>query len=276
MRYVCLGDRQTDPALRRQPCDPVRASPACVTGGRTLASVPAGLTRREIDDLGRRLRNDPMSAADRSLLERFRRAHDDPLASVADVLTGEFEATPGVKFGTRIKTVGTIIEKLVRQPELPLSQMQDIAGARIAADISREEQDAIAARVVELWPDHPRLRDRRAQPSHGYRAVHVIVKEQGCRVEIQIRTRYQNIWAQVMERIADEWGRQIRYGELPTDPEEAMSAVYPTTTRREIVANLIMLSELIAADEGMGAFMPPEVSANLSERMSGLARAFSA
>src|SRR2546426_4554058 len=44
-------------------------------------------------------------------------------------------------------------------------------------------------------------------------------RTRGQRVEIQVRTERQNRWAQIVERLADKWGRQIRYGGDPTDFE---------------------------------------------------------
>ena len=60
--------------------------------------------------------------------------------------------------------------------------------------------------------------DRRAKPSFGYRAVHVVVKVDGLPVEVQLRTSLQDRWAQIVERMADSWGRQIRYGQKPDEP----------------------------------------------------------
>jgi hypothetical protein len=34
-------------------------------------------------------------------------------------------------------------------------------------------------------------------------------------VEIQVRTTLQDLWAQAVERLADEVGREIRYGGVP-------------------------------------------------------------
>jgi hypothetical protein len=58
MRYVYLGDRLTDPALRGQPCDPVRrADGRCIRGrGAMLVTFPDGLARVVI---ARRLRLTP-------------------------------------------------------------------------------------------------------------------------------------------------------------------------------------------------------------------------
>ena len=40
------------------------------------------------------------------------------------------------------------------------------------------------------------------------------------RAEIQIRTRLQGLWANVYEKLADAFGREIRYGLLPDDAEQ--------------------------------------------------------
>lgn len=83
------------------------------------------------------------------------------------------------------------------------------------------------------------MKDRRAEPSFGYRAVHVIVKVRGRPVEIQVRTRLQDLWAQIVERLADEWGRGIRYGEPPSDPTRRLREM----TRQEFVDRVMQLAE---------------------------------
>ena len=54
--------------------------------------------------------------------------------------------------------------------------------------------------------------DRRAAPSYGYRAVHIVVKISGKLVEIQIRTLLQHLWAEVSERLSDVLDPEIKYG----------------------------------------------------------------
>ncbi len=117
------------------------------------------------------------------------------------------------------------------------------------------EQELVLSRVFELWPD-ARLIDRRDEPMHGYRAVHVVPRVDGCFVEIQIRTGLQNVWAQLFEALGDSWGRQIRYGEPPNDPEAPADQVAagPTSlvTRGEMVAYIRGgLSASIARWEGL-------------------------
>lgn len=54
--------------------------------------------------------------------------------------------------------------------------------------------------------------DRRQQPSHGYRAMHVIVSCRGKMIEIQVRTSLQQIWAELSEKFSDIVGPAIKYG----------------------------------------------------------------
>lgn len=124
---------------------------------------------------------------------------------------------------SRTKTTGVLIDKL-RREHSSLKSVQDIAGTRIICD-DRDEQDDIVARVVAAFADGsrpPKVKDRRQAPSHGYRAVHVIGTVEDLPVEIQVRTGRQDRWAQIVESLGDRWGRQIRYGESPPQPDLAI------------------------------------------------------
>ncbi len=147
------------------------------------------------------------------LLGEFLIAFNGAMAAVADGLRGI-----GLMPTTRLKTSGTIIDKLKRQPHLDLNTIRDLAGARVVQRMSLDEQDAVAGRMAALWPD-TRIIDRRAQPSWGYRAIHLVPRVEGCQVEVQLRTLYQDTWAQVMESLGDLWGRDIRYGGQPDVPD---------------------------------------------------------
>lgn len=54
--------------------------------------------------------------------------------------------------------------------------------------------------------------DRRANPSYGYRAVHVICQVGDRWVEVQIRTELQHWWAQLSEKLSDIRDPKIKYG----------------------------------------------------------------
>ncbi len=121
------------------------------------------LSRSQIDQLGRRLRKtNPTTVEDLRLLEQVRILYEDSLTAVITVLTDL-----GLEPGSRMKTTGTIIEKLRRSPTMALSRMQDVAGARVVAEMNREEQDRLVERIVRRFDD-VEVNDRRANPSFGY------------------------------------------------------------------------------------------------------------
>lgn len=146
----------------------------------------------------------------------------------------------------RAKTTQTIIEKLRREQAMALARMQDLAGIRVVGAMTLEDQDGLAAEIAARFPADPREArtvDRRARPSYGYRAVHVIVSLDGVTIEVQVRTALQHLWADLMERLADTYGRQIRYGEPPIPP--------PGVSQRKaetFVGLMAALSEFLADD----------------------------
>jgi hypothetical protein len=151
----------------------------------------------------------------------------------------------------RIKTTGTLVDKLRREPHLKLKTIRDVAGARIVIDGGRWEQDRVAERITEAFADCPKapdLIDRREKPSHGYRAVHVVVYEDGTPVEIQIRTELQDVWAQITEKLGDMWGRGLRYGlgpDQPDAPADPSGAEPERMTRAYVVELMGQLADTI-------------------------------
>jgi hypothetical protein len=97
-----------------------------------------------------------------------------------------------------------------------------------------DQQDELARKIIELWPE-AQLIDRRVNDSHGYRAVHLVPKIGRCSVEIQLRTMWQDTWAQLMESYGDAWGRAIRYGGDPDEPGVIVTESDPPMTRRQAV-----------------------------------------
>jgi hypothetical protein len=94
--------------------------------------------------------------------------------------------------------------------------MQDIGGVRAVRDFSLDEQDTLVRQIMSAFPGAVKD-DRRDGGQLGYRAVHVIVKQDDCWIEVQVRTEMQNLWAQVSELIGDILGSGIKYGPGPDD-----------------------------------------------------------
>lgn len=113
--------------------------------------------------------------------------------------------------GRPAKSTTSVIEKLRRESiRFRLTQMQDIAGCRlIVPDIAAQETAVEHLRHLFEQCD---VVDRRDRPSHGYRAVHVIVTRGGKLIEIQVRTSLQHLWAELSEKLSDVEDPAIKYG----------------------------------------------------------------
>ena len=155
------------------------------------------------------MRESALTEADLELLDRYRRSFGDVYDHVAGTIRGKLSLAPT---GRSAKSTASVIEKL-RRESIRLSQMQDLAGCRIVVN-DLEEQDKAVAAVREAFADAVEI-DRRSKPSHGYRAVHVVVREAGRAVEIQIRTKLQHLWAEFSEKVADSVDPRLKYGEGP-------------------------------------------------------------
>ena len=171
----------------------------------------AALSKTQIDRLGDRLRRGPPSEADLRLLDEYRLSFGDAYDAIIRTMRERLHLEPT---GRTAKTPSSIAEKL-RRESIRLSQIQDIAGCRIIVpDVFT--QDHITVLLRDTFPE-TRVMDRRKNPSHGYRAVHVIVITQGASVEIQVRTALQDLWAELSERLSDVVDSSIKYG--GGDPE---------------------------------------------------------
>jgi len=153
-------------------------------------------------------------------------------------------ASHDIELSGRLKNTGTIIEKLMRD-KTALGKMQDIAGLRVVlGQGGRAEQNQIADELSRReWLCEAERIDRRSDPRFGYRAVHVVGHVDGYFLEIQIRTMLQHRWAVVFERLADEWGRGMRYGDPP--PDEALKIAGASVSAREVDRYMKELADYI-------------------------------
>jgi ppGpp synthetase/RelA/SpoT-type nucleotidyltranferase len=200
------------------------------------------LTVSAINRLSTRIRkSDVLSTGDLDLLQRLREEHFDLLDGVQADIQSRLSA---VDQTSRLKTVQTIVDKVRRGTSL--SRMQDIAGVRIVQQMNRVQQDYLVSQVAEAVGEC-KIVDRRAKPQFGYRAVHLLVRRDERWVEIQVRTQMQDQWAQITESLGDTWGRQIRYGELPLEPDRRVLA--SDISRRDLWAMVQTVADSIEALE---------------------------
>lgn len=196
------------------------------------------LSRTQIARLGDELRLNvltkasPMWATYEIYLNRCEVLREKLQARVEACLVGLEVAVSG-----RTKSRDTLRDKLISKSTIKLGNIDDVIGVRIVGDFTLSEQDKICKLLeVEFAPVH-KIIDRRSNPVSGYRALHLIIKTEEMHAEIQIRTSLQSQWADLFERTADIWGRQIRYGMPPNFGSEEMRV-----QREDVIESMINLS----------------------------------
>ena len=162
------------------------------------------LSTAAVDQLGERLRR-ALTVEDLRLLDQYRREFGPDYAVV---VTEVREALGLEASGRPAKSTTAIVDKLNRG-SMRLSQMQDIAGCRVVV-ADTLAQDSVVRHLTTLFPST--TVDRRDRSSHGYRAVHVVLRPGRRPIEVQVRTVLQHLWAEFSEKAADTFGIEVKYG----------------------------------------------------------------
>ncbi|UYN89238.1 MAG: RelA/SpoT domain-containing protein [Anaerolineales bacterium] len=173
-------------------------------------------SREKINEAGKILASDNPTQQERTwaldLAERWRACHAYPINTFQATLrdkTRNFQGEPIV--AQRLKRMPTIIDKLRRYPSMSLSRMQDIGGVRailgsftdverLAHQYLKNQNFTHELSTVRDYITNPRDED-------GYRSLHLVYKYRnprnpdfdGLRLEMQLRTRRQHIWATAVE-----------------------------------------------------------------------------
>jgi hypothetical protein len=204
------------------------------------------ISKSALDRLGVRMAaGEQIAAADLEQFEVVSATCDEAASRMASHLSDlGYYAVP------RAKTTGTLVDKLRRQ-HTRLSQVQDLAGVRFVVTDRLAQDEAVAAvrHMCQTLGYDLKVDDLRNDPSYGYRAVHVIVFVGQVPVEVQVRTELQDSWAQIVEFLGDRWGRGIRYGQGPEQPDIIVGG--QGLTRRRVLELLMNVSESIVAVESL-------------------------
>ncbi len=178
------------------------------------------MTNSQIKKLGERLRKNPEDYPtddDLKLLDEFRHTYDVIDEKVGAIIKTFIESQKDLKcFFTprKRKTPQSIIDKLKRPPSTVLYKMQDIAGGRIVVENSSKYVNKIKEMLVQAFAQHGldiSNDDIKERNKHGYRAIHIIVRDDKKCYEIQLRTFAQDVWANLIERLCDE-SNSLKYG----------------------------------------------------------------
>jgi putative GTP pyrophosphokinase len=224
------------------------------------------LSKNQVDRLGDRLRKGTVSESDLRLLDRYRRSFSEVYEDVVGTIRDRLGLEPT---GRRAKSKTSIIDKLQRE-SIRLSQMQDIAGCRvIVRDV--KNQDEVIVRLRESF-DTLTIDDRRKSPSHGYRAVHIIVHSVGKPIEIQVRTSLQHLWAELSEKFSDLIDPAIKYGGGDPDALDSLSVASEEIVEVENYERLlsVAMQRGILEDMGLDILKAQQQIAAQRKRVMGL------
>jgi putative GTP pyrophosphokinase len=186
------------------------------------------MSRSQVDRLGERLKSGVIAEADLEQLDAHRRDAAAAYSAVVSAIRGLGLDTTG----RPSKSTRSIVHKLNRETSR-LSQMQDVAGCRVVVADIDEQENAIDA-IKRRFPD-AHVVDRREAPSHGYRAVHVVVRSLEVPIEVQVRTRSQHAWAELSEKLSDSNGVEVKYGGGPPNVRELLDTMSDTMKKVERV-----------------------------------------
>lgn len=192
-----------------------------IGAGKLLRDIRIGLSNGDEEAFSALEREDFTRAV--NTVEWWRSLHARPLARVNANLRyyiRKVGARPDVT--QRLKRFSTIVHKLEREPTMALTNMEDIGGVRAILPTQKHVADICAMLDrADRW----KIRRRRfyvegGEPgpkSDGYRAVHLVVAKDGCFVEIQLRTPYQDAWAQSVEQDTRRLRAGLKFGAGPDD-----------------------------------------------------------
>ncbi|NBW50656.1 MAG: hypothetical protein EBR49_11315 [Betaproteobacteria bacterium] len=178
------------------------------------------LSNSQITKLGDRLRSGDFSEADLAMLDAFRQTYSEIDEQAYQLIQSTLVSITGwISTQRKRKTQQSIVDKLCRQPQLRLPQMQDIAGCRIVIEGGSQKANTLSDLLMGAFESFEWNIERKDRHAHGYRALHIIAKRGQKFYEIQLRTYAQDVWANLVESLSDE-SNSLKYG--GNDQEQAL------------------------------------------------------
>lgn len=172
--------------------------------------------KKDINKAGEKIIDPNMTPDERAnclrIIDNWRAAHAFPTNTFTIHLKHLVQDIPTAVVVQRLKRRDTIVQKLERFPTMKLHRMQDLGGCRVILPKVADVYDLVKQmRSSRIRHEESNYKDYIAipNPNTGYRGYHLIYKYlsdrntdyNGLKVEIQIRTKLQHIWATAVETV---------------------------------------------------------------------------
>jgi Region found in RelA / SpoT proteins len=158
------------------------------------------------------------------------------------------KVNPNAIIAQRLKRFASLMNKLSREPDMKLSQMQDLGGCRaIVSNISAVYQIYemyLAANDKKQTEVSIKCKDYIKEPKpDGYRGIHIVGRYHprlkarqiwdGQRIEIQLRTKLQHAFATAVETVTTFTRHPLKFGGGPDDWKRFFSLMGSALAIRE-------------------------------------------
>ena len=164
------------------------------------------------------------------IINNWRSSHSYPLQVIKMSLLGRAKRIDeSAIVAQRIKRLSSIATKLDNNSHMKLSKMQDLGGCRAIVRSVRQVRKVVrlcqerTTRDPHKGPELAKLYDYITNPKpDGYRSCHIVYKYRtssehrsiynGLRVEVQIRSRLQHVWATAVETVGTFTQQALKSG----------------------------------------------------------------
>jgi len=207
--------------------------PIAASVNRPAWSVEPLYSKNRVKTAGKRIRKQTATEEDWDVFENYRRAHARTINThqirLRRLKSDELEFS----VAQRLKRRPTIIDKLMREPDMQLSTMHDIAGCRVIFNSLGDLNDYRSAihskpvKHVHVNRGNDHFDYVKAPKITGYRGIHEVFKTKTGRrdakswddlmIEVQLRTKAQHAWATAVETIDLLNGERAKFGEANDD-----------------------------------------------------------
>ncbi len=247
-----------------------------------FAPVPTE-SKRAINRAAQEIINNKLTVETFELVNKWRACHAYPINTFQSTLRQKLrnaKYSPDSIVAQRLKRFVTIIGKLIDDKRLTLTTMQDIGGVRAIVKSLEEvyelRQEYLSSKHFAAMIEHGSCKDYIEKPKEsGYRSVHLIFKYQnqlnnaydGLRIEMQIRTKLQHLWATAVEVMGTFRGEKLKSGQGDEKWQqffayvssyfayrEKCQPVFPDLTEKETCLEIRKLELELGAIEMMSGF----------------------